>query len=337
MSGRAAVVLAGVLLVVGVLAHPAEAEAGPPAGIGLRLADGPIDAAGGLATDRISHVLPAGGSEQWTVEVVNSGPEPRVIPLTVGAAELVDGQFRPADGAAGAELPDWVTIDPSSPLVPGGGRVQATVTVDVPDDATDGDHAAAVWASATSHGPVTQVHRVGLRALITVADGVPAAGFAISDITVEPAGEGHASIAVEVANTGGRMVEVAGELSLEDGPGGVSAGELRLLPTSIAMGTSEVLRAPVDPDLPTGRWTVDVRIVGDGLSDESSTTLMLGSQPAEADGEGRAAVIALAVLLLLLTVVALLLARRGSEDEDGVEGALPPQVDDARAHEPAPV
>jgi hypothetical protein len=221
---RLAALLAGALLGAALLPHPAAAQAGQPAGIGLRLTDGPSDAAGGLATDRISHVIPAGGSARWTVEIVNTGPEPLEIPLTVGAAELVDGQFRPADGAEGAELPDWVTIDPASAEVPGGSRVEATVTVEVPEDATDGDHAAAIWASATSHGPVTQVNRVGLRTLITVADGVPAAGFAIGDITVEPAEEGPASIAVEVTNTGGRMLEVAGELDLHDGPGGVSAG-----------------------------------------------------------------------------------------------------------------
>jgi hypothetical protein len=324
VRARAAVLLAGVLLGGGLLTQPAVAATEQPAGIGLRLVDGPTDAAGGLATDRISHVIPAGGTARWTIEVVNSGPDPLEVPLTVGAAELVDGQFRPADDAAGAELPDWVTIEPASPVVPAGSRLQATVTVEVPEDATDGDHAAAVWASATSHGPVTQVNRVGLRTLITVADGVPAAGFSIGDITVEPAEDGPASIAVEVTNTGGRMLEVAGELDLHDGPGGVSAGALPLSPTSIATGAIGTLRTPVDPELPEGRWTVEARIVGDGLSDEASATLLLGQPPPEGDGENRAGLIALAVLLLVVTVIALLLARRRRDDDGtGQPGAQP--------------
>jgi hypothetical protein len=49
----------------------------------------------------------------------------------------------------------------------------------------------------------------------------------------------------------------------------VAAGELPLPPTSIATGGSETLRAPVDPDLPEGRWTADVRVVGNGLSHEA--------------------------------------------------------------------
>jgi hypothetical protein len=117
----------------------------------------------------------------------------------------------------------------------------------------------------------------------------------------------------------------------------VAAGELPLPPTSIATGGSETLRAPVDPDLPEGRWTADVRVVGNGLSDEASATLVLGQHPPETDGEGRGAVIALASLLLLLAVIALLLARRrkdDEEDEGGADGSGGSPVEAGRVAEP---
>lgn len=325
MRRAAAVLLSAALAAAGPGAVPAAAAAEQPAAIGISLVDGPTDDRGGLAQDRISHVIPAGESAQWTVEVANTGSQPVTASVYAGAASLEGGQLRPAADDQEGELVTWLTTDPAEPEVPAGGTVEVEVDLDVPDDATDGDHAAIIWAAASSghsEAGIEQVNRIGIRALITVADGQPAASFEIEQIRAEAAADGTGDqVVVDVTNTGGRMLEVGGTLNLTDGPGGVSASEMPLPPTTIRTGATAPVAVPVDSDLPAGEWTASAEVVGDRLSDRASATVTLGQgrvEAAEADAgqDPRAALISLAVLLLIAALIALIAARRRKTDDD---------------------
>jgi hypothetical protein len=78
-------------------------------------------------------------------------------------------------------------------------------------------------------------------------------------------------VSVQVHNTGGRALDLSGDLRLDHGPAGLSAGPFPATPgTTLAVGDHESVTVLLDPQLPAGPWDVAVRLVS-GLLTESAT------------------------------------------------------------------
>lgn len=261
------------LAVTAVLAAPAGASAGPAppvtraaaaGSIGLRLVDVP-DSAGDDPRARIyivDHLAP-GAVIHRRIVVSNTTASAARFALYPAAAGIEGGSFVGADGHTPNDLSTWTSVDPAEPTVPAGGSVTATVKIAVPGDAAPGERLGAVWAearSAADAGGVVQVSRVGIRLYLSVGPGgPPAADFTIGSLTAQRSADGRPTVLATVHNTGGRALDMSGELQLSGGPGGLNAGPFPVsLGTTLAVGREEPVTIVLDRAIPDGPWDVEV-------------------------------------------------------------------------------
>ena len=254
-------VLAALVLTVFITAPAGAATAG---GIGLRLLDAPATAGDDPRARLyiVDHLAP-GTVIHRRIEVSNTTASPMHILLYPAAATIEDGSFLGAAGHTQNDLSTWTSVDPGASGVLADGRATATVTIDVPSDASPGERYGVVWAEARStplDGGVTLITRVGIRIYLSVGPGgSPAADFAIDSLTAERSTEGLPTILATVHNTGGRALDMSGNLKLVAGPGGLRAGPFRAdLGTTLPIGGTESVVIVLDEALPAGPW--DARI-----------------------------------------------------------------------------
>lgn len=231
----ATTVLVAVLgLVIALLLAPAHASAvamppfsdDDPGNIGIQLLEAPID----RRDDPRAHLyivdhLKPGTTIERRVKVTNDTGERRQFELYPAAAEIEDGAFTFAAGRAVNELVEWTSVDPEKPVLDPYESLEATVTIAVPKDATEGERYAVLWAQNSvppdeTHN-IGHTHRVGVRIYLSVGPGgEPPSDFEITDLTAQRDDEGRPSIIAQVHNTGGRALDLRGELRLTDGPEG---------------------------------------------------------------------------------------------------------------------
>lgn len=131
----------------------------------------------------------------------------------------------------------------------------------VPRDAPEGEQYGAVWAEMRStdsdrgaKSSVTEVNRVGIRIYLSVGpgNGKPA-DFTITWFTAARDADGRPQLGVLVTNTGGRALDVMGDLTLGQAPGGISAGPFSVQKaTTIAPGEAQNVVFSLPVELPTG-------------------------------------------------------------------------------------
>ena len=205
-------------------------------------------------------------------EVSNTTSGQRLISIYTAAADVVGGQFVPGEGRTDNELSGWISLDTSNADLRAGGTVQPRLTVTVPPTATAGERYAVVWAelppSTPGAGGVAVVNRVGLRVYLSVGPGgEPKTDFVIESLTAERDAQKRPVVLATVKNTGGRALDLSGNLRLTDGPGGLSAGPFDArLGTTLAIGASAPVTIPLDPSLPDGPWRARIEL-------RSSTTV----------------------------------------------------------------
>ena len=254
--------VAGVLGVSGVV--PAAAQA--PETVGIRIVDVPTARSDDPRARQyiVDHLAP-GATITRRVEVSNDTPRPQVIQLYAGAASIVDGNILFGEGRAANDLTSWTKVDPPEVRPAAGAKALATVTIAVPRDASPGERYGVVWAELPSQAPpgggVTAVNRVGVRMYLSVGPGgEPASDFAITAFEGRRDPDGRPLLAATVSNTGGRAIDLSGELRLTNGPGGLSAGPFPAkLGTTLGLDQSQPVLVPLDPAIPLGPW--DARIV----------------------------------------------------------------------------
>ena len=259
-------VTAGVLTPAVVAVAPAMA-AGPSApgadqgSIGIRLAEAPSDRAGDPRAKIyiVDHLAP-GATIKRQVEVSNDTKITRRIQLYAAGADVANGQFTFRPGREANELAQWTKVTPSQLDLAAGTKGTAEVTIKVPAKASAGERYAVVWAETSTPpapGEVSVVNRVGVRAYLSVGPGgEPASSFVISDLTARRRSDGKPVIEAKVKNTGGRAVQLSGELHLTDGPGGLSAGPFPVdSATTVAPGQTAVVEMVLDASMPLGPWT----------------------------------------------------------------------------------
>lgn len=260
--------LAGAMLLAGsVTGIPAPARAQTEAAdnrFGIRLLDVPTDRADDPRARQyiIDHVAP-GTSIERRVEVRNHASQPLDISLYAGPAEVSDAQFQVGDQDETNPLTSWSSVVPDTMRLDPGEQRAALVSISLPDDAPGGEHYGVVWAQARNESSgVSTVNRVGVRMYLSVGPGgEPPSDFEIASLVAARDENGDPVVRGQVENTGDRALDLGGELRLDDGPGGLSAGPfpVEVGTTLVPGGTGDAL-VVLDRSLPDGPWTATMTI-----------------------------------------------------------------------------
>lgn len=296
-SGRLLfLLLAGVAAAQATAPVPVRAEA-PAQTVGIRIVDAPRNRADDPRSRQyiVDH-LALGTTITRRVEVTNDTAKTQVVELYPGAGSVQDGSFRFADGRAANDLTSWTTVDPMTVSPPAGDKRLATVSIAVPTDASPGEHYGVVWAelpaAVPAGGGITAVNRVGIRIYLSVGEGgEPASDFAITSFEARREADGKPSVAATVHNTGGRALDLSGELTLSNGPGGLSAGPFEArLGTTLGIGQTEPVTVILDQAIPAGSW--DARLVLRSGTTEREATAKIVFPTADATSSGAVATLA---------------------------------------------
>jgi hypothetical protein len=333
-------IVATLLLMAGALApaigasaaQPRQADAG---GVGIRLLEAPTAREKDPRARRsiVDHVKP-GESFTRKFEVSNTTDGRRAISIYAAGADVAGGEFKPADGRTQNEMSSWITVDTTVADVEAGQSVQPRLTITVPREATAGERYAVVWAELPPRRPpgggIAVVNRVGIRVYLSVGPGgEPPTDFVVQSLTAERDKEGRPVVEATVENTGGRALDLSGELRLAEGPGGLSAGPFEVkLGTTLAIGAREPVSVALDKALPAGPWKATITLRSSITERTASGVITFpagngtSATPVDATSEKKtdagAALTsptvlgsALGVLLLLLLGGSLLRRRRG--------------------------
>jgi hypothetical protein len=260
--------LGGVLAVAGA---PAAAGAESPQSsnsVGVRIVDVPeqlsSDPRAGLYI--VDHAAP-GTRVQRQIEVSTTNTLPVTIDLYAAAASIEGGVFTGASADSPNDLSTWTVIQPSSLTVSATQAALATVVIDVPLQAPPGEHYAAVWAQTqppegASPG-VAQISRVGIRIYLSVGPGgAPAADFDITELIAGRSNENIPFVLANVRNSGGRALDLLGTLTLNDGPGGLTAGPYPVnMSITLGVGETEQVSVSLDPRIPAGPWNAELTLI----------------------------------------------------------------------------
>lgn len=327
---RVAALVAPLLVVIAVGSGVAAQE--DPGSIGIRLTDAPEDRRDDpRAQMYIVDHLAQGATITRHVEVQNTTAADVEVQLYVGAADITDGVFGFGEGRAENDITDWTTVTPSTVAVPAtDGAIEAQVTITVPDDATDGERYGVIWAELPgSGGSANIVNRVGVRIYLSVGEGEePASDFTIDTLRAVRDDEGTPVVETTVTNTGGRALDLGGDLTLANGPGSLTAGPFAVeVGTTLGPGESAPARVELDPELPDGPWDATVTIRSGREERTAEATITFPSNPGESAepveasaAEGARKVLlpiaALAVLFVGAATAFLFLRRRRSEESD---------------------
>ncbi|MEV7971142.1 peptidase, partial [Sphaerisporangium sp. NPDC088356] len=252
----------------GTLAGPAPG-AGGSAGksIGMRLVDAPVDA---RANSRawcyiIDHLAP-GSVIHRRVEVSNATDSPRTLSIYTAAGAIRDRKFRFAPGRTPNELSTWTTTDRPKIAMAPHTRSMVTATIAVPRDAAPGERYAVIWAETANPPPpgggVAEINRVGVRIYLSVGPGnPPASSFTIDSLTAQRSENGRQVVLAQVRNTGGRALDLSGDLRLSHGPSNLSAGPFKVSTgTTLAPGDSGPVIAILNEQVPDGPWRARIRL-----------------------------------------------------------------------------
>ena len=328
------------LLLAGVLVAPAsrvwaQEESGDSqaseTGLGIRLTEAPV----AMRDDPrarvyiIDHVNP-GDSFSRAIEIINDTDDPMQPSAYVAPAVIDDGQFIVGSRENDGPVKQWATLEPGSLDLAPRSTATVTLTVSVPADAEEGEYyggaVAEVIPTADSPG-VTLASRVAIRIYLSVGEGsAPVSDFEISTLTAERHEDGTPVVSASVTNTGGRALDMSGELELENGPGGVSAGPFpATLGTTLGIGETEPVTVVLDKELPNGPWDATLTLRSGTIERTVTATIEFpdpGEDPKEFDAEevkGKSwwALLALALLLLVLAALAYYLYRRRKRQGSG--------------------
>ncbi|WP_278312618.1 hypothetical protein [Lolliginicoccus levis] len=246
-------------------------------GLGIRLMEVPLH----LQDDPRAQVyvidnLEAGDSFDRRLEISNRTGATQDVDLYVGAAD-VDAQdgFKVADGAGANELTEWAELDTSEVTLEDRENAEIVLSIDVPEEAEDGERYGVVWAEMTSERPeeggAIAVNRVGVRIYLAIGDAeaLPA-DFTITGMTPRRTSEGVAELVVDIDNTGGRAVDITGSLDLADGPGGIRLDTVRSSQATVPAGEPGQVVFALSDTLPNGPWQATVTLAS-GLLERTTT------------------------------------------------------------------
>jgi hypothetical protein len=276
-------------LAVGLLtptANEAVAADGPGGAVGIRLLDAPRSRSNDPRAHLyvVDHVNP-GATLTRRVELSNRTSKPVRLSLYAAGADVQQGRFRFLDGRTPNELASWAAVQPAQVRLPPGTTAPATLTISVPPTAAAGERYAVVWAelatSGAAGGGVSAINRVGVRVYLSVgAGGEPPSDFIIESLAAQRAADGRPVVAAQVRNTGGRALDLSGELRLAGGPGGLRAGPFAAqLGTTLGLGETEPVLVPLDRAIPPGPWQARITLRSGWVRRTARATITFPANP----------------------------------------------------------
>ncbi|MCE5292549.1 MAG: DUF916 domain-containing protein [Nocardiaceae bacterium] len=297
---------------------------GDPMGIGVRIVEVPKNLVDDpRAQSYIIDNVPPGTTLERRIAVENNTGGTREIKVYPVAAKIdSDGGFSVIDPQTN-ELSSWTTVNPPVLILENGQEATVNVTVSVPKTATESERYGAILAEVSSGAPtgtgVKVVNRVGIRMYLSVGPGNgPSPDFRIESMTPRKNPNGHHEVLVHVTNTGGRALDLSGQITLTDGPGGLSLPTKEGRGPTLGLTMSGDVLFDMESELPAGPWTAKATITSGLISHDaqakitfpaSGTGETVGTQPSGGTlnwliwvlGSISAAAIALIVFLLLRT------------------------------------
>ncbi|MFD5428000.1 peptidase [Streptomyces sp. NPDC127084] len=248
-----------------------------PGLIGVRLVDAPVARRDDPRARRyiVDHLRP-GTTIKRRIEVYNKSAESRRLDLYPASAAIHKNAFTFGPKRTANELSGWIKVEPSAVDLKPRTRGQVMLTLTVPRTALDGERYAVVWAEAQAPPDATHnvgsVHRVGVRVYLDVGPGgEPLSDFVIEKLRGFRDKQGRPSVTAVVRNLGRRAVDLSGELTLADGPGGVTAGPFKAPPgTTLGSYDSGEVVVPLDRRLPDGPWKATL-VLQSGPAKRSAT------------------------------------------------------------------
>lgn len=254
----------------------AETTAATPTGIGIRLLDIPSSTQGDpRARAYIIDRLKPGTEITRRIQVENNTDSTQTIRLYPGAASIDGGSFIGAESGSINELTTWTSLAQTQIELPSGSKAEVPVTIKVPSDAAEDEHYGAIWAEARSPANkdgMVQANRVGIRMYLSTGpgNGKPA-DFSVTSLTAARDSEDLPQLSALVTNTGGRALDVTGELRLTDGPGELSAGPFSTQQVrTIAPGKNQTVIFDMPRELPNGPWTAQIELKSGLLERQAS-------------------------------------------------------------------
>ncbi len=158
--------------------------------------------------------------------------------------------------------------------------------------------------------------------------GEPASDFAIDSLTASRNSDGTPVVTAEVRNTGGRALDLTGELALTEGPGGLSGGPFPAeLGTTLPVGGAAPVTVVLDDQLPDGPWQA-VLTLESGLLERSASAEITfpeagdagAAVPVVSEQSSWAPLIAGAAAVVLLLVVLFIIWRRRKKRNSAEDG-----------------
>lgn len=335
------VVAAGALAAPAAVAVPvAHADSGTlPPGLGVRLLDAPTSGRNDpRAYVYVVDAVRPGAVFTRHVEVSNGTDRPMGV-TTYPAAAVVDSTgFVVGDGHARNDLTSWITMSPSQFTLPPESSRTVSATFRVPSRVVGGERYAVLLAetkgSPGAGSSVVVNSRVGVRVYLDVTRGTVApSDFSVSTLTAGRSSEGQPTVSAQVTNTGKRAVDVVGDLTLTDGPGGLQAGPFHVaVPRTIGIGEHGDVLVALDRALPAGPWHARMDLQSGTVKHSVESTITFpakagtAAKPVKAHPvpltKNRHVLVPVAVgliLALLAGLVLFLLWRRRRKDDDEQE------------------
>jgi hypothetical protein len=305
-----------VTLVAGSFAAPS-AAATPPAqqrsgGIGIRLVPGgSSESAEPLSLSYVVERLTPGSSVTRQIEISNTTDATADVAVFPAAASIVKGKFSFAPGHTGDLLSSWTTIAQRVLRLAPGVTVLDAVTTRLPMKASSGERYAVVWAEVSAPSPtqsgVRLVNRVGIRMYVSVGEGgSPAAEFTVGPLVASRSANGYPLVTARIHNVGRASLDITGELTLSDGPGGLSAGPFPFtLGALLAPNHSTIAPVELGGLIPRGPWRADLTLSSGATQRRSITTITF---PARTVASGQSSLLARLMLIALIFLMFLLAA-----------------------------
>jgi hypothetical protein len=247
-------------------------------GVGIQLLEAPTDRRDDPRAREyvVDHVSPGSVIER-AFRVTNHTGRRESVWIYPGPAVIRDGQFIGLDRGATSELTTWTSVDRSEVSLDRGESTDLSLSIAVPRDASAGERYGVIWAAVSSRGrgQVTVVNRVGIRIYLSVGPGgEPTSDFKITSLTPGRTAAGLPVVSAAVTNTGGRALDMSGELNLSDGPASLSAGPFPAeLGTTLAPGDRGQVTVELDDRLPDGPWRAVLTLRSGQLEHRATATL----------------------------------------------------------------
>jgi hypothetical protein len=226
----------------------------------------------------VDHLAP-GTIVHRRIQITNVSARAQHIDLYAAAADIKQNRFIFAPGRTPAELTTWTSLDRRYVDLAPHGNAVVKATIRVPKSAWRGERYAVIWAQESVKPDALHnlgaINRVGIRIYLDIGPGgEPPSDFKIENLTPMRDTSGRPQITAQVHNTGGRALDMAGTLSLPEGPGGLKAGPFPATTgVTLLPGDTAPVNVVLDERIPAGPWKVRLTLASGQVKHTVTATI----------------------------------------------------------------